>query len=128
LLSDLHRPSDLVRFSEGLPSTRFAFVRFTLLLSAGVWSFAMLVIGLLMVFEWPGRFGPIVGGSTGGLGGWLWPLAGAAAAAAGEYVFVMLLREMFPRAAPSLIRIASWTPWLVFAVLGPIGVMMWSNS
>ncbi|MBX3385159.1 MAG: hypothetical protein KF768_01160 [Phycisphaeraceae bacterium] len=102
-------------------------MRFTLLLSAGVWSFAMLVIGLLMVFEWPGRFGPIVGGGPGGLGGWLWPLAGAAAVAAGEYVFVMLLREMFPRAAPGLIRIASWAPWMAFAVLGPIGVMMWSN-
>lgn len=127
MLSDLENQAGAVRVEEASWPARGAFVRFTLLMSAGVWSFAMLVIGLLMVFEWPGRFGPIVGGGRGGWGNWVWPVLGASAVAAGEYVFVMLLRELFPRASPGLIRAVTWVPWTAMAVLAPIGVMMWST-
>lgn len=106
-------------------------VRLALLVGIGAWSFALLLIGLLMLFdwpdrlfEWPGRIGPILRGWWG----LAWYLGGAAAVAAGEYLLVMLLREVFPKASPALMRAASWAPWTALAVLGPIGVMLWSTT
>lgn len=118
VLSDPARPVH----TPAPPVRRGGLVRFSLLLSAGVWTFAMLVIGLLLLFEWPARFGPIVKNAV-----WVSPVLGATLFASGEYVLAMLLRELFPKAAPILFRAAAWAPWLSLLLLGPFGVMLWTT-
>ncbi len=113
----------------GMPPVSAAgLVRLSLLVSFAVWSFASLLIGLMLLFRWPGRFGPNDGSGVGWWGSWVLPLGGALLFCFGEYLLVMLLRELFPRVAPAMSRAAGWAPWVAMAILAPLGVIMWSTA
>lgn len=82
--------------------------RSLLVLCAGLWSAVMVVVGTLLVLEWPARFG------------WWeepWRIFGAALIAAGQFIFALVAARMFPIASPRVTGAFEVLPWLGLAVL-----------
>lgn len=86
-----------------------------LVMSASAWSLVLVVVGVLMMGEWPERFGF-----------WVkpWLGCGAAMACAGVFLFAVTCGRVFPLANRRVKAMFEVAPWL--ALLGTlIGVATW---
>jgi hypothetical protein len=83
-----------------------------LLLAAGAWSTAMVVVGLLALLEWPSR-----------LGAWGRPgmVFGAVLISGGLYSFAFFAGRVFPLAHRRVTAIYELAPWVgLFALLATL--------
>ena len=82
---------------------------------AGAWSAIMVVVGALLVTDWPARFGWQTG---------YWELAGAALVAAGQFVFAFAAARFFPLANRKVTIAFESLPWVGFVIL-VLGGRLW---
>lgn len=93
---------------------------FRLLVIAGAWSSAMVVVGALALLEWPtrlGSWGPW--GSLGSVGPWgkAGMFMGALLVAGGLYGFAFFAGRAFPLASPKAKAVFELLPWTALVAL-----------
>lgn len=97
--------------------------RAALPLTMGVWAIVMVVMGLLLLLEFPPRFGPM-----GGVWGTRIMLAaGATSLAMGEFMMVVVGRRVFPGASAWLAGAMEVLPWLALGAAAIVGVVLWTQ-
>lgn len=86
-----------------------------LILLAGVWSAIMIVVGVLLITDWPDRFGWLTGP---------WQIAGPAMIAAGQFLFAFVVARLFPMANRKVTIAFETLPWVGFIIL-VLGGRLW---
>lgn len=83
-------------------------LRALLIAVAGAWSAVMVIVGVLLVLDWPLRFG-----------GWAkpWQVFGAALIAAGQFVFALVAARVFPLASGRVMAVFEALPWVGLLIL-----------
>lgn len=94
--------------------------RSAFLLSLTAWSFVMVMMGLLLIVEFPVRFGPM-----GELWGRVFMAAGATVLAMGEFMFIFVARRIFPFAEDRVAGAMELLPWIALAGAAVLGVVHW---
>jgi hypothetical protein len=93
----------------------------TIILLWMFWGFVMVVMGLLMILEFPLRFGPM----GGEMGRRVFVVLGALLLTFGELLFVDAAHRVFPRAEPRLAVVLEVLPWVLLGVGVIVGAVLW---
>lgn len=94
--------------------------RSAFLLSMTAWSFVMVIMGLLLLIEFPVRFRPM-----GEHWARVFMIAGVAVLAMGEFMFIFVARRVFPMADARVAGVMEALPWIGLAGAGVLGVVHW---
>ena len=89
--------------------------------TTGIWALVLVIMGLLLMFEFPSRFGPMVG-MWGTRAFWA---AGALSLAMGEFILAVEARRVFPRAHPRVAGAFEIFPWLALGCAALLGGVLW---
>lgn len=96
--------------------------RAVLPVTMGVWAVVMVVMGLLLLLEFPPRFGPM-----GGVWGTRVMLAaGVTSLAMGEFMVAVVGRRVFPRAHARVAGVFEAVPWIALGVAAVFGAFLWT--